>query len=166
MRKLLVIAALLLFAGLAFGQTSKTIQVDFETEKAAVADLFDKYYSALNAKDAAILPTFLTEDVLVCGTDPSEFWNKKQITELWTQGLAEATLEINITINKREIRVADDGSSAIVVEQYILPFLSSKIHIRTVSYAVKTNDKWMIDFMSFNLVPKNEDLSKLNIALE
>ena len=166
MRKLLVIAALVLFAGVAFGQTSKTIQVDFETEKAAVADLFDKYYSALNAKDAAILPTFLTEDVLVCGTDPSEFWNKEQITELWTQGLAEATLEINITIDKREIRVADDGSSAIVVEQYIMPFLSSKIHIRTVSYAVKTNDKWMIDFMSFNLVPKNEDLSKLNIALE
>ena len=166
MRKLLIVTALLLFAGVAFGQTSKTTQVDFETEKAAVADLFDKYYSAINAKDAAILPTFLTEDVLVCGTDPSEFWNKEQITELWTQALAETTLEINITIGKREIRVADDGSSAIVVEQYIFPFISSKIHIRTVSNAVKTNDKWMIDFMSFNFIPKNEDISKLNKAVE
>ena len=166
MRKLLVITALVLFAGLTFGQTSKTIQVDFETEKAAVADLFDKYYSAINAKDAAILATFLTEDVLVCGTDPSEFWNKEQITDAWTQGLADTTLEINITIVKREIRVANDGSSAIVVEQYILPFISSKIHIRTVSYAVKTNDKWMIDFMSFNFIPKNEDIQKLNEALD
>ena len=166
MRKLLVIAALVLFAGVAFGQTSKTIQVDFETEKAAVADLFDKYYSAINAKDAASLPTFLTEDVLVCGTDPSEFWNKEQITDAWTQSLADTTLEINITIGKREIRVADDGSSAIVVEQYIMPFLSSKIHIRTVSNAVKTNDKWMIDFMSFNFIPKNEDIQKLNEAID
>ncbi len=123
MKKLLVITALLLFAGIAFGQTSKTTQVDFETEKAAVADLFDKYYSAINAKDAATLATFLTEDVLVCGTDPSEFWNKEQITDAWTQGLADTTLEINITIGKREIRVADDGSSVIVVEEYILPKL-------------------------------------------
>jgi ketosteroid isomerase-like protein len=166
MRKIFIITPLLLFAGRAVGQTSKTNQVDFETEKAAVADLFDKYYSAINVKDAATLPTFLTEDVLVCGTDPSEFWNKAQITDAWTQGLADPTLEINITIGKREIRVADDGSSAIVVEQYIMPFLSSKIHIRTVSYAVKTNDKWMIDFMSFNLIPKNEDISKINKALE
>ena len=166
MRKLLVFTALVLFAGVAFGQTSKTIQVDFETEKAAVADLFDKYYSALNAKDAAILPTFLTEDVLVCGTDPSEFFNKEQITDAWTQGLADTTLEINITIAKREIRVADEGSSAIVVEQFIMPFISSKIHIRTVNYAVKTNDKWMIDFMSFNFIPKNEDIQKLNEALD
>jgi len=166
MRKLLVITGLLLFAGIAFGQTSKSNQVNIETEKAAVADIFDKYYSAINAKDASTLPTLLTEDVLVCGTDPSEFWNKEQITDAWTQGLADNTLEINITIDKREIRVADDGSSAIVVEQYILPFLSSKIQIRTVSYAVKTNDKWMIDFMSFNFIPKNEDISKLNEAVE
>ncbi len=166
MRKLIVITALVLFAGIAFGQTSKTATVDIEAEKAAVADLFDKYYSAINAKDAATLATFLTEDVLVCGTDPSEFWNKEQITDAWTQGLADTTLEINITIGKREIRVADDGSSAIVVEQYIMPYISSKIHIRAVNYAVKTNDKWMIDFMSFNLIPKNEDISKLNKALE
>jgi uncharacterized protein (TIGR02246 family) len=166
MRKLFVITAFLLFAGIAFGQPSKTIQVDFETEKAAVADLFDKYYSAINAKDAATSATFLTEDVLVCGTAPSEFFNKEQITDAWTQSLADTTLEINITIGKREIRVADDGSSAIVVEQYILPFVSSKIHIRTVSYAVKTNDKWMIDFMSFSFIPKNEDISKLNKAVE
>ena len=166
MRKLLIITALILFSGVAFGQTSKTIQVDFEAEKAAVADLFDKYYSAMNAKDASILPTLLTEDVLVCGTDPTEFWNKDQITDLWAQGLAESTLEINITVNKREIRVAEDGNSAVVVEQYILPFLSSKIPIRNVNYAVKTNDKWKIDFMSFNFIPKNEDISKLNKALE
>ena len=166
MRKLLIVTALLLFAGITFGQTSKIAPVDIEAEKAAVADLFDKYYSAINAKDAATLATFLTEDVLVCGTDPSEFWNKEQITDAWTQSLADTTLEINITIGKREIRVADDGSSAIVVEQYILPFISSKIHIRTVNYAVKTNDKWMIDFMSFNFIPKNEDISKLNKAVE
>ena len=162
MKKLLIGLILVMLSTITFCQSKTSI----EAEKATVADLFDKYYSAINEKDAATLPTFLTEDALVCGTDPSEFWNKEQITDAWTQGLADPTLEINITIGKREIRVADDGSSAIVVEQYILPFISSKIHIRTVNYAVKTNDKWMIDFMSFNFIPKNEDISKLNKAVE
>ena len=162
MKKLLIGLILVMLSTITFCQSKTSI----EAEKDAVADLFNKYYSALNAKDAAILVTFLTEDALVCGTDPSEFWNKEEITELWTQSLADTTFKINITIDKRKIRVAEDGNSAVVVEQYILPFLSSKIPIRTVSHAVETNDKWMIDFMSFNLIPKNEDISKLNKALE
>ncbi|HBE41800.1 MAG TPA: hypothetical protein DDW27_11465, partial [Bacteroidales bacterium] len=59
-----------------------------------------------------------------------------------------------------------DGNSAIVVEQYIMPFLSSKIPLRNVYNAVKTNDNWMIDFISWSFIPKNEDISKLNKAVE
>ena len=160
---LTIVAALLIVA---CQQTPKTIPVDIAGEKVAIAALFDKLNSAFNAKDAAALATFLTEDALSCGTDPSEFWNKKQITDLWTQGFADTALKINYSYSKREIRVAADGNSAIVVEQYIMPFLSSKIPLRTVYNAVKTNDNWMIDFISWNFIPKNEDIPKLNKALE
>jgi len=147
-------------------QTPQVIPVDIEAEKAAVAALFDKFNSAFNAKDAAAMTAFLTEDALSCGTDPTEFWNKKQITDLWTQSLADTALKINYSYSKREIRVAADGNSAIVVEQYIMPFLSSKIPLRNVCNAVKTNENWMIDFLSWNFIPKNEDIPKLNKAVE
>ena len=162
MKKLIIGLILVMLSTITFCQSKTSI----EAEKATVADLFDKYYSAINANDAATLSSLITENALVCGTDPSEFWNKEEITELWSQSLADTTFKANITVNKREIRVAEDGNSAVVVEQYILPFLSSKIPIRNVSYAVKTNEKWKIDFMSFNFIPKNEDISKLNKALE
>ncbi len=147
-------------------QTAKTIPVDIAGEEVAISALVDKFDAALKAKDVAALATFLTEDALCCGTDPEEFWNKQQITELWTQIFADTALKVNYSYSKREIRVAADGNSAIVVEQYILPIQSSKIPIRNVCNAVKTNDNWLIDFISWNFVPKNEDMPKLNKALE
>ncbi len=160
---LTIVAALLIVA---CQQTPKTIPVDIAGEKIAISALFDKYNSAFKAKDAATLTTLLTDDALSCGTDPSEFWNKKQITDLLTQSSADTALKINYTYSRREIRVATDGNSAIVVEQSIMPFLSSKIPIRTVYNAVKTNDIWMIDFISWNFIPINEDIPKLNKAVE
>jgi ketosteroid isomerase-like protein len=147
-------------------QTPKTIPVDIEGEKDAVAAILDKYYSAINEQDVATLTSYLTEDVLCCGSDPSEFWNKQQITDEWTQMFADSTFEISFIIDKQEIKVAPDGNSAIVVDQYMLPTFIPKIPCRNVSYLVKTNDKWMILFLSFNLIPKNEDLPKLNEALD
>lgn len=147
-------------------QAPEVVTVDLNAEKAAVAALFDKFNSAFNAKDAAALATFMTEDALSCGTDPSEFWDKKQITDLWTQSFADTALKFNYSYDKREIRIAADGNSAIVVEQYILPLLSPKIPLRNVYNAVKTNGNWMIDFISWNFIPKNEDIPKLNKAVE
>ncbi len=146
-------------------QTPKTIPVDIEAEKDAIAAISDKFYSAFNAQDAAALASYLTEDALCCGTDPSEFWNKQQITEIWTQAFSDSTFEISFIIDKQEIKVAADGNSAIVVDQYMF-FFTPKITGRNVSYLVKTNDDWMICFISFSLIPKNEDLPKLNEALE
>jgi uncharacterized protein (TIGR02246 family) len=147
-------------------EAPKVVTVDLNAEKAAVAALFDKFNSAYNAKNAADLAAVLTEDALCCGTDPSEYWNKKEIIDLWTQFFTDTTLKINYSYNKREIRIASDGNSAIVVEQYIMPFISSKIPLRNVSNAVKTNGNWMIDFISWNFIPKNEDIPKLNKAVE
>ena len=166
MKKIFIMLSIAVVVITACQQTPQTIPVDIAGEKVAISALFDKYNSAFNAKDAAAMATFLTEDALSCGTDPSEFWNKKQITDLWTQGFADTALKINYSYSKREIRVAADGNSAIVVEQSIMPFLSSKISLRKVCNAVKTNDNWMIDFISWNLIPLNEDIPKLNKAVE
>ena len=152
-----------MFAGISFGQTSKTSPVDIEAEEAALNDLFDKFDSAFITHDVSTLASYLTEDVLMCGTDPSQFWNKQQITYIWTQMSGDAP-EIKY-LGDREIKVAPDGNSATVVFQYIIPWCP-KIPWRNVYHLIKNNDNWMILFGSSAFIPKNEDVSKLIEALD
>jgi hypothetical protein len=142
-------------------QKPKTVPVDTEAEKAAISSLFDKFNAS---RDADTLAAFLTEDALCCGTDPSEFWNKQQMTDGWRQ-LLTPDFEINY-ICERKIKVAADGNSASVVERYMMPVYTPKIPWCNVYHLVKTNDKWMIDFLSCAFIPKNEDIPKLNKAVE
>ncbi len=145
---------------------AKIVPVDTEAAKTAISALFDKYNSAFKAKDTNTLLAALTDDVLACGTDPSEFWDKKQISDGWKQAFADTTLKITYSIDKREIRVTVDGNSALVVEQYVMSVMSPKIPFRSIYHAVKTGENWKLDFISWNFIPKNEDIAKLNKALE
>ena len=166
MKKTLYILTLAVMIITACQPKTKTVPVDTEAAKVAISALFDKYHSAFAAKDASTLIAALTDDALSCGTDPSEFWDKKQISDAWTQAFADTSFTINYSIDKREIRVAADGNSAIVVEQYILPIIRLKIPLRSIHHAIKVDENWMIDFTSWNFIPLNEDIEKLNKALE
>lgn len=145
---------------------TKIVPVDTEGAKVAVSALLDKYNSAFKAMDVKTMTTLLSDELLACGTDPSEFWNKKQIIDLWTQSASDTSLKISYTTDKREIRVSKDGNSAVVVEQFIFPFISPKISIRIIYNAVKEDNNWMINFISWNCIPRNEDIAKLNKVLE
>jgi hypothetical protein len=166
MKKIYIVLSIALVVTFACQPKPKTVSVNIEAEEAALSALFEKYYSTLVTKDVNSLAALLTEDALSCGTDPSEFWSKKEITDLWTQMIADTSLKINYSIDKREIRVAKDGKSALVVEQYIFPSLSTKIPVRSIYHVVKNNENWMLDFISWNFIPKNEDISRLNKSFE
>ena len=61
---------------------------------------------------------------------------------------------------------AKDGHSAIAFEQmFLIPF-SRMIPVRTVYHLVKENKTWLIDFSSTGFIPNNNDIEKLNKALE
>lgn len=147
-------------------QKPKTVPVDTKAEKAAISALFDKFNSGFNAKDVNAVTALFTDDALSCGTDPSEFWDKKQLSDYLTQSLTDTSMSINYSINRREIKVAADGKSAIVVEQYVVPTISPRITIRNLYLAVKADEHWMIDFISWNFILKNEDIPKLYKAME
>lgn len=134
-------------------QTRKLVPVDIKAEEAALNKLMDSMDFESN----------LTEDALICGTDPSEFWNKQQFLEQLEQ-TKNAAPEFK-SIGDRNIKVAPDGNSAIVVTQYIISW-SPKIPWRQVYHLVKTNDKWMIQFINIAFIPKNEDIQKLNEAID
>ncbi len=164
MRRLSVITAFLLFAGFSFGQVSKTPLVDIKAEEDAINKLMDKFDAAIEAYDVSTMVSFFTDDAIMCGTDPSEFWNKQQFTDLWEQGSSDSAPEFKY-INDRKIIIATGGNSAIVVTQYIISW-SPKIPWRQVYHCVKINDNWMIHFMNVAFIPKNEDIQKLNDAID
>jgi hypothetical protein len=145
---------------------TKTVPADKEAAKAGVAALLDKYDSALKTRDTTTLISLLTVDGLYCGTDPSELWDFKQISDGWSQAFADTTLKIDYNVDKREIRVAADGNSALAIDQLYMKIFSPKIQWRIIFHAVKAGEEWKLDFISWNFIPKNEDIEKLNKAME
>ncbi len=164
MKKMFMITALFLFTGAAFGQTPATTPVDMEAEKAALNEILDKFLAAGQAGDLEPWVSFLTEDALVCGTDPSEFWNKEEFLGLWDQDSPSPLPDINY-LDDRTIKVAPGAASAIMVTQYIISW-SPNIPWRQVYHCIKMDDSWMIYFINIAFVPKNEDIQTINDSLE
>ncbi|MDZ7634602.1 MAG: nuclear transport factor 2 family protein [Bacteroidales bacterium] len=151
--------------GLSKAQRAKHIFEVEEPARVAVTALMDMYNSAFKAKDAGTLISLLADGGMFCGTDPSEIWDKKQISVGWTEYFADPTLEMDYTVDKREIMIAEDGNSAIALEQFYFR-LFSNIQWRIIFHAIKSDDAWKFDFLSWGFIPLNEDLGKINMVLE
>jgi ketosteroid isomerase-like protein len=134
--------------------------------KEAVLKVLEAHWSALKARDADAVIALVTEDFLSCGSDPNEFWNKTEMYNTLKQVLSNSEFKIDITIDKREVRIAKDGNSAIAFEQMFLVPYSQKIPVRTIYHLVKEKNTWLIDFTSTGFIPNNADIDKLNKALE
>jgi uncharacterized protein (TIGR02246 family) len=145
---------------------TKIVPVDTAAAKVAVTTVLDKYNSAFKAKDVNAILTLLTDDGLYCGTDSKELMDKASLSNMMNQTLADTSLKVNYSVDKREIRIAADGNSAIAVEQMFFKAFSQKMPMRMVYHLVKNGDNWLFDFVSWNFIPNNEDLGKLNKALE
>lgn len=164
MKRLMIVTALLLFAGIAFGQTTTSANVDIEAEKAAINKLMDKFDAEFKNGDASSFLSYLAEDALICGTDPSEFWNRKEYLEMNEQQSNTDVPEFEY-MDDRVTKVAPDGNSAIVVTQFIVEW-SPKIPWRNTYHFIKTNDGWKVYFVNIAFVPKNEHIGIINKAIE
>ena len=144
----------------------ETVVVDPEAIKAELTVLLDEYNVAYKAMDINKMTSFCTDNAMFLGSDPSEIWSKKQITDYFmSQGL-DSTMKLEFVVDRREILVATDGNSAIVVEQFILPMISPNLPVRAIDHVIKVGDGWKFDLLSWNVIPRNEDLPKLNAAFE
>jgi hypothetical protein len=166
MRKTLCILSIAVIIITSCQQKPKMVPIDQEATKVAVVSILDKYHSSMFKKDTNNMLSLLAENGLYCGTDSKEFLDKSAISNAMTQMFADTTLKVSYLIDKREVRIAADGNSAIAVDQFVMDFISPKIPVRWVFHLVKTGDIWLIDFASLSLIPNNEDLGKLNKALE
>lgn len=164
MKKLMIIAALLLFAGIAFGQTNKSDQVDIQAELTMINDLMDKMDAEFEKGDATTFLSALADDALVCGTDPSEFWNKEQYLGMQDTGPNDNVPDFKY-IDDRVVKVAPDGNSAIVVNQFMMGW-SPNIPLRNDFHLIKTDEGWKVFFVNIAFIPKNEHIGMINKAVE
>ena len=166
MKKLLLFLAVVCI-GFANCQRNQSTAPAINKEEAskAVGELFDGFNSSIKNKDANTVGNFLSDDGLFLGTDPEEFWSKQRVVEEASKMAQDSTVNLNYTIDKREVRISSDGTMALVIEQSVMPFLG-KIPVRTIGHAAMKDGQWKIDFYSWSLVPKNESLSKLSEAYQ
>ena len=164
MKKFVVLTVLLLFAGIAFGQTNTSEQANIQAELAMINDLMDKMDAEFENGDATTFLSSLIDDALVCGTDPSEFWNKEQYL-----GMQDPESNTNAPdfkyIDDRVVKVAPDGNSAVVVNQFMIGW-SPKIPLRNDFHLIKTNAGWKVFFVNIAFIPKNEHIGIINEAIE
>ena len=175
MRKIIILLGLAL--SLAMGCEQKTISPegteaatekpsDPETRKTEVVALMDSFHSALKNKKANDFKNLLDPNGLYCGTDPTETHNRDTYAQEMAEFLNDPTIgTIAYTVDLRQIRVAEDGNSAVIVEQYKMDLVSPEIPWRLVSHAVRKDGVWILDFLSFTLVPTNAQQALINNAL-
>ena len=138
--------------------------VDSATLNKNINNVFDSMHMQFKAKNVNAMLNYLADDGKYLGTDPTEIWTKKALGDYLSKASSD-TAKIDYTISSRTIQTDDDWKSAIVVEQYYFPSMSTKIQVRSIARVDFKDNRWIIDFYSWNLIPKNEDINKLNAAL-
>jgi uncharacterized protein (TIGR02246 family) len=138
--------------------------IDFDAAKKEVTTILDTYHGAMKAKNASQMADLFSEDGLYCGTDPNELWDKEAFSDYIRQAFADTAVGTAYTVERRKVRVSQDGKYAMTLEQFIDPS-SPKILVRVVSHLVKDSVSWRIDFTSWALVPNNDILTKINEAV-
>lgn len=138
--------------------------VDYDAAKKEITAMLDSYHAAMKNKNASEIANLFEETGLYCGTDPNELWDKEAFSDYIRKAFADASVVVNYTVERRKVRVSKDGTAAIAVEQFI-DAASPKILVRVVSHLVKDSVGWKLDFTSWALVPKNEDVPKINEAV-
>ncbi len=163
MKNLIVVLSLIIFA---CAKPAKT-PVDINIVKGEINSMLDQFHATMIAKNAEAQAAMFTDDGIFCGTDPTEVWDKKTITDYLTKAFADTAMLINkYSIDRREIKVDDDGQCAYILDQFTMDVISTKMPIRFTGHVIKQNDKWVFDFTSFAIIPKNEEMGRLNDAIK
>jgi hypothetical protein len=158
MKKIALLALLALMTGPLFGQSNKKVTSD------DIESFIESYYKALMDEDAEALGSLLAEDGLFCGTDPSEYWDKQSVVEMFEQSFTGEAFDLSELVKKRVIHLSDNGMSAMVLEHINMPW-SPNIPVRQTFHVTRNGSKWQIDFIGWSFIADNDDIARLNAAV-
>jgi ketosteroid isomerase-like protein len=128
---------------------------------AEIDSLIDSIHSAFRKRDFKSIESHLTEDGLYLGTDPDEIWSKQQLSEFFDK---HDTLQISYDINASRRFNLSRGSNteALILEQFYLRNMSRRIGVRAIIGVKREEGRWKVNFYSWSIVLKNEDIGKIN----
>ena len=142
-------------------EKDETPKLDLKAEKTAIETLLNTWQTATQTN---ALASCMSDDAIVAGTAPAEIFTKQELVDMWTLYYSGQVPE-HTYIGEPTIKMALDGNSATAVEEYNMPSMSSVLAARNTLHLVKSDGKWMIDFMSITYIPKNEDVPKIDEVL-
>lgn len=146
------------------GATTHTTAVDEGQARKDLTAILDSIKASFTRRDPGFVDKYMTEDGLYMGTDPGEVYNFKEFREFSEKSFKDTSVKsYEFDMSKREIRI--HGTSANMVEQYRVPGFSQKLMFRNVAHARYENNRWLVDMFTFNVIPKNEDIPKIDKAL-
>ncbi len=140
--------------------------VDLDELRRIINERMDDYHLALSERSIDAISSFLTDDGLYCGTDPDEFWNREEVIEIIAASLDDESVLYDYPIERREILVDEDGNTATVIEQVTVEWITPQIPIRLITHLVRIGEEWKINFFSWSLVPRNDDVQLIREAFE
>lgn len=125
--------------------------------------ILDSMHHSFVRRDASYIDRYMTEDGLYMGTDPIEILNRTEFRRYQDSALKDPAFNPQLNVRERIIRI--HGASANLVEQYMAPGLSQKLMLRNVAHARYENGRWVVDMLTYNVIPKNEDFPKIEKVL-
>jgi hypothetical protein len=166
MKKLynLTIIALLLISGCTKEEVIKDPPPP-EDPVAELEQLADKYLLAWNNKDLNTLDQITADDGEYYGSDPLEIMDKQGLMDMYELFFQDTTSSYLYTVDMRKIRLSPDGCSAIIMERITFPEWSPKMPMCQTSNLVKLNGSWIIDFICWGFIIKNDDVEVVNDIL-
>jgi ketosteroid isomerase-like protein len=164
MKKILLLSSVVVIFLIGCQQKEKERIVDLAAVEQTVDEFAEKYYNSLVSKNVDALNILVADDGLFCGTDPSEVFTKRDVIEYWTTVSEDTVNDYSYKVDLRKIKVTPTGQSAIVME-HLTSAMSPLMKITQTYHVVKTNDSWLIDYLSWGFLVKNDDIEKVNAVL-
>ena len=143
----------------------ETEPVDLNAVNDTIEQLINEYQNAWNAEDVDMISALASDDGRFFGSDPSEVLDKTELLKMCMDLFAD-TVDYSYDVNVREIMPAANGESALVVEHINMVGFSSLMQMRQTCQFVKIEDSWKVNYISWGMLANNDDVAKLNAALE
>lgn len=139
-------------------------KVDLAVEEAAVKSVIETLFKSIEDRNIDLLASVFADDGIFLGTDPNEILTKDTIVTGWSQMMQVPEIPEFKFITEPIIRIQHDGKTAVYASQYYWE-LFTPLPLRQTFWLVKRDSLWLIDFFDFSVIPYNEQLPALNVAV-
>ncbi|HET9431425.1 MAG TPA: nuclear transport factor 2 family protein [Chitinophagaceae bacterium] len=146
------------------GKQSLTEALDTVQARKDLNTMADDMHSTFKKKDISFIEKYMSRNGIYLGTDPVEILNYNDYVSYMQKLVSDTALHISdYTISRRDITI--NGTSALIIDQLYMPEISKKLMLRNICHANFENGKWVVDMYAWNFLAKNEEIPRIDKAV-